>query len=172
MKCDDSGRGVIDPAHFTDSDGTLYYLWRRAYTAAIFIQQFDTSTGQKAIGDPSMLIEAPSDSLADTREAPYMIKASDGTYYLFYSTGVFSQSDYTVSWANGTSPIGPFTEQGALLKTGSPTKGGDTLLGPGGATLIPTGKSDEWYMVSQRCTVQPFAELQNTDTYTPRLSMA
>lgn len=95
-----------------------------------------------------MLVEAPDDSLSSVREAPYMVKASDGTYFLFYSTGVFSQSDYTVSYATGTSPTEPFTEQGALLQTGSPLNNGGTLLGPGGATLIPTGNVDEWYMVS------------------------
>ena len=150
MVCDNGGQGVIDPSRFTDADGTLYYLWRRASRAAIFIQPFDTRTGQTALGAATQLLEAPDDSLADVREAPYMIRSSDGTYFLFYSTGVFSQSDYTVSYATGTSPTGPFQEQGVLLQTGSPLSGGGTLLGPGGATLVPTGNLDEWYMVSPR----------------------
>lgn len=152
IKCDDPGQGVIDPSHFTDSDGTLYYLWRRASRAAVFIQQFDTDTGATALGDMTMLIEAPDDDLAHITEAPYMVLSSDGTYFLFYSTGIWNQPSYTVSYATCTSALGPCTEQGNLLQTGDTIIGGGTLTGPGGATLIPTGNQDEWYMAFHAIT--------------------
>lgn len=147
---DDEHCGVIDPSHFTDGD-CLHYVWRRqgcgGQLTSIWTQEFDIKDGQKKIGEPHMLIEAPGLGLHNIREAPYIIKSED-TYFLFYSSGYFNDDTYTVSWATRKGDLkGKFDEQGALLKTGSEESAGKKFLSPGGMTLIPVkGKQDQWHM--------------------------
>ena len=148
---DDAGvQSFIDGSHFTDVDSRLYYLYSGAGT--INIQEVDAQTGTQKIGDPPTVIWTPTDvNPADNdnvTEAPFLIYV-DNLYFLFYSTGVYSQPDYTVTYATSQFILGPYTEQGDLLASGATTNGGQTLSGPGGATLIPVNDgSGNYYMVS------------------------
>lgn len=66
-------------------------------------------------------------------EAPALIK-SGSTYYLFFSSGCFTQSTYTVSYATSTSITSGFTRSGTLFQSGT-----DGLTSPGGADIYKDG---------------------------------
>lgn len=67
-------------------------------------------------------------------EAPVLIKVS-GTYFLFFSSGCFTTSNYDVSYATASSVTGPYTRIATpLLKTGN-----SGLQAPGGADVTKTG---------------------------------
>ena len=136
LYCDDT-QSIIDGSHFTDVDGTNYFLFSGA--GNLNIHPLDSSN-TAAQGVPTQILAAdPAIDNADVTEAPFLIN-TDGTYFLFYSTGAYSQSDYTVFYATSSFLLGPYTQQGPLLQTGDAINGTtDTLLGPGGATLISKG---------------------------------
>lgn len=65
-------------------------------------------------------------------EAPDLIRTRSGTYVLFFSSGCFVTSSYTVSYATASSITGPYTRaSGPLLATGD----GHGLTAPGGMDI-------------------------------------
>ena len=66
-------------------------------------------------------------------EAPVLIEVADG-FILFFSSGCYTTTDYTVSYATCTSVSGPYTRQGGLLMNGD-----YGLNGPGGADVSGFG---------------------------------
>lgn len=73
-------------------------------------------------------------------EAPQLIRSRTGTYFLFFSSGCFATSSYTVSYATASSLEGPYTRaNAALFKTGD----GNGFTAPGGMSIW----SDNRHMV-------------------------
>lgn len=68
-------------------------------------------------------------------EAPSLVKS--GSYYiLFFSSGCFTQSTYTVNYATATSVTGPYTRAASpLFSTGT-----DGLTAPGGMDVFSDGE--------------------------------
>lgn len=102
----------------------------------IFIQQVNANDGVTPIGNPTSILKSVGGT-ADygTVEAPSLVtNPSGGGFVLFYSSGFYMNSTYTVSYATASSVTGPYIKQGALLKTG--TYG---LNAPGGADVIRNG---------------------------------
>lgn len=67
-------------------------------------------------------------------EAPSLVKAADGNYVIFFSSGCITDNSYTVNYATSTSGIkGPYARQptGPLLETGD-----YGLISPGGADVL------------------------------------
>lgn len=143
LYCDD-GQSIIDGSHFTDVDGTNYFLYSGAGNLNIYPLDSSNTVTQ---GEPTQILAAdPAIDNAGVTEAPFMINA-DGSYFLFYSTGTYSQPDYNVFYSTSEFLLGPYARQGPLLQTGDAIDGTtNTLLGPGGATLIPNGNGG-YYMV-------------------------
>lgn len=142
-------QSFIDGSQFVDVDTRLYYLYSGA--GNLNIQEVDAATGTQKIGEPTVIWQATNpdpDDNAGVTEAPFLVYADD-QYFLFYSTGTYSQPDYTVTYATSPFILGPYTEQGDLLATGAVTDGGAQLSGPGGATLVPVNDgSGNFFMVS------------------------
>lgn len=64
-------------------------------------------------------------------EAPVIVKSTDGTYFLFFSSDCTFDNSYTVSYVTSTSGIwGPYGHRKTLLQTGD-----YGLYSPGGADI-------------------------------------
>ena len=92
------------------------------------------SDGVTLQGNPTTLLNNNGASDGGGIEAPALIKAGS-VYFLFFSSGCFTQSTYTVSYATATSITGPFTRSGTLFQSGT-----DGLESPGGGDIYKDGK--------------------------------
>ncbi|KAF2094946.1 Arabinanase/levansucrase/invertase [Rhizodiscina lignyota] len=66
-------------------------------------------------------------------EAPNIVKAPNGNYILFYSSGCFATVNYTQGYAVADKLTGPYTRQPALYQSGDIVDG-RALNGPGGGS--------------------------------------
>lgn len=148
--CPTSQGGAIDPSGFVDSDGTRYVLYKidgnelgtggncnngndPVVSTPIMIQQVDAD-GVTMVGDPAQLFTNDAADGPDV-EAPSMVKGSDGTYIVFFSSNCYSGSLYDVSYAYSSSPTSGFTKSTTPLFV----TGDDGLTGPGGADIDADG---------------------------------
>ena len=102
----------------------------------IYIQQVNVDDGVTPIGTANPILQSVGGT-ADygTVEAPSLVMNPSGEgYVLFYSSGFYKNSTYTVSYATSSSVTGPYTKHGALLQTGT-----YNLNAPGGADVIMNG---------------------------------
>lgn len=148
--CPEAQGGAIDAAGFLDSDGTRYVVYKVDGPAAtgggycvntmnkpstpIILQQ-TKSDGYTKVGAPITLLN--NNGVADRyqTEAPSILKSSDGTYFLFFSTGCYDDNSYTTSYVTSTAGVkGPYSDRQVLLKQGD---FGD--FGPGGADISFNG---------------------------------
>lgn len=136
---------TIDPAVFSDDDGSLWLAFG-SYWSGIKLVQLDPKTGKRLTSD------APFSALAYNKsiEASFLFK-HDGYYYLFVNWGSCCQgvkSTYNIRVGRSRKITGPYMDQDGV----DMLKGGGTLLlsnqgplfGPGHAgILIDHGKS--WF---------------------------
>ncbi|GAB7352988.1 hypothetical protein MBLNU459_g3553t1 [Dothideomycetes sp. NU459] len=156
--CPTAQGGAIDASGFREADGTRYVAYKIDGNALghggvcnngvapiastpLMLQRVAAADGTTKLGDAVQLLtndEAAGDG--PDVEAPVLLHAADGTHVLFYSSGCYSTTGYTVSYATSTAGIaGPYARAAApLFETGS-----DGLAGPGGADVALTGE----YMV-------------------------
>lgn len=143
--------GAIDAAGFTDSDGSLYVVYKidgnslskpnngpcgnadGAHDTWLTLQPL-AADGTTPQGNPIPLLNR---SKADGPliEAPSLIKSSQGTYVLFFSSNCFNGPLYDISYATSSELRGPYTK----AKTPLLLPGQHGLLSPGGATVTPDG---------------------------------
>jgi beta-xylosidase len=138
--CDLDAGGNIDPAQFTDSDGSKWVVYKvdgnsiGSDSTAIMLQQVDTD-GYTKIGDATEILNRD-DADGPLVEAP-SLSVSDGTYFLTFSSNMYNTDLYDSSYATASSITGPYTKMQApdapLLVTGD---GG--LTAPGGADMLVT----------------------------------
>jgi len=103
--------GSIDPSPFVDVDGTRYLLWKSDDNAvgersSLWVQRLEPD-GLTLTGSPVELLHHDRRWERPLIEAPSMV-AANGRYYLFYSANWWESSRYTVGFAVGRSPLGPF----------------------------------------------------------------
>lgn len=103
--------GSIDPSPFVDADGTAYLLWKSDDNA---LDRPSSLWAQPLASDGLTLVDRPVELLwHDQRwerpliEGPSMAQAGD-RYYLFYSANWWESDRYSMGWAVGPSPTGPF----------------------------------------------------------------
>ncbi len=140
---------AIDPNILIDASG-LVWLNYGSFWTGIYQQQIDPATGQIQSGSATYhLAERASDVPNDPIEGSSLVY-ENGFYYLFVSWDYCceanpAQSDYKIVVGRGTSPNGPFTDEGGVdMATGGGTillQGDATWTGPGGQTayIDPTG---------------------------------
>ena len=134
--------GSIDPSAFVDSNGERSLLWKSdnnaiGGTPSIWSQRL-SANGQSLTGNATQLLINDSSWEGGLIEGPSLIKAA-GRYWLFYSAGWWSSSDYSVGYATCSGPLGPCTKQ---TQSGPWMSSANAMAaGPGGASLIatPTG---------------------------------
>jgi len=155
LLCPLSNGGAIDPAGFQDADGNRYIVYKvdgnslghggacgnavEPIVGTPLILQPVASDGITLTGSATTLLDNAGASDGGVIEAPELIRTSDGTYVLFFSSGCFTTPSYTVSYATASSVTGPYTRNPTpLFQTGS--RG---LTTPGSASVW----SDAQHMV-------------------------
>ncbi|MFF1818818.1 family 43 glycosylhydrolase [Kribbella sp. NPDC058245] len=124
---------TIDPAEFTDSDGTRYLYWG-SYNGGIHAVRL-TPDGLRTVG-------AVTNVARDRFEGPYVVK-HDGYYYLFGSSAnccAGPTTGYAVFAGRSRSPLGPFTDREGNNLNASRT-GGTPVLAANGNRWVGTGHS-------------------------------
>lgn len=132
---------TLDGQTFVDDDGSVYLYWG---TWGIY-KGFGCGAG-KMTSDLKGFTETrliPNTEVTDFFEAPFVMK-KDGIYYFMYSSDSCHDSTYHVQYATATSPLGPYTYKGTILKTSAD----GTIHGPGHHSILQEG--DNYYIVYHR----------------------
>lgn len=122
---------VIDPAEFTDRDGSRYMYWG-SYGSGIRVSKL-SDDGLHQVGQPRQVT-------TDRFEGAYVIRRGDW-YYLFGSSAnccAGPTTGYTVFTGRARSPFGPFLDRDghSLLASRS---GGTVVVAPNGNRWVGTG---------------------------------
>ncbi|EME40383.1 glycoside hydrolase family 43 protein [Dothistroma septosporum NZE10] len=141
--------GAIDASGFVDGYGTRWVLYKidgpavtgggycvspeNKPSTPIMLQQVQED-GCTKVGDPIQIWNNRGEVDRYQSEAPVIVKDDDGIYYLFYSTGCYSDSSYTTSYVTSRAITGPYDHPQVLLKNGD-----YGLFGPGGADVTLSG---------------------------------
>lgn len=123
---------VIDPAGFFDNNGSHYLVHKLVTDKTRILLQPMNRDGLATVGPPTTILEATEAESWNT-EAPSLVYAG-GSYVLFFSTGFWEATTYTVSVATAKNITGPYVKRSApLLATGSVEQ---NLVAPGGADVL------------------------------------
>ncbi|MGP3969944.1 family 43 glycosylhydrolase [Streptomyces sp. 6N223] len=136
---DGSGQ-AIDPAVFTDSDGQPYLYWGNGSAWVVPLNDDMVSF------DPDRVQQLT--NLTDFREAPFVVKR-DGLYHMTYSIDDTRSEDYRVGYATATSPTGPFTYHGVILRKDAE----QGILATGHNSVLQIPGTDEWYIAYHRFAI-------------------
>ena len=130
----------IDPFVYRDDDGQVYLYyggWKQCNVVRLSddlrsVRPFADGTTYKDITPPGYV------------EGSFVIKRK-GVYYLMWSEGAWTGSDYRVAYATGKSPTGPFTPKGTIL-----AEDARIARGAGHHSVVNVPGTDEWYIVYHR----------------------
>jgi beta-xylosidase len=143
MLCQRSLGGSIDPS-VVHASGAAYLLWKNDGNSShqpdfLWSQQL-RGDGLTLIGEPRRLIGASASWTQGIIEAPAMIPASGGGYWLFYSGGGWDSSRYGTGLARCTAVTGPCSDVNsrAYLATSS------SLISPGGLDTFRARDGGLW----------------------------
>ena len=136
IACPTAQGGAIDPSgYFDDATKTRWVVYKvdgnsighggscgntvdPIVSTPIMLQQVQLD-GYTKIGNPTQILDRGQYD-GPLIEAPNLIKASDGTYVLFFSSNCYSTPLYDVSYATSRSLSGPYTKSSSpLLVTGN-----------------------------------------------------
>lgn len=132
-----NGFEAIDPMVFTDPHSGRSYLYAGG-SAGSTLRVFEMGPDMV-----SLAREIPVPTPPNFTEGSFMHERN-GTYYLSYSHGRFNGPSYSVHYATGPSPTGPFTYRGAILTSDR------THQGPGHHAFVRDPSSGRWYIAYHR----------------------
>jgi arabinan endo-1,5-alpha-L-arabinosidase len=135
--CPTDEGGAIDPATFTDDDGTRYLVWKNDGNCCgldTWLQVAELSPdGTTTVGETTKLLKQDQPWEGNLIEAPTLVKR-DGAYVLFYSANDYGGEEYATGYATSTQVRGPYSKPDAPLLS---TDGSDgKYLGPGGQDVV------------------------------------
>jgi len=134
------GAQPIDQFVFKDVDGKYYLLyggWQHCNIARLK----DDFTGFLPFADGTTFKSITPEKYV---EGPLMFRRQ-GKYYFMWSEGGWTGPDYSVAYAVGSSPFGPFRRVGKILQQ-DPRVG----TGAGHHSVINVPGTDHWYIVYHR----------------------
>ncbi len=136
--------GSIDASPFVDRDGQRYLYWKNDGNCcnqftSIWVQKL-SADGTKLVGTARDLITNGALWEGNLIEAPNVYRRGN-KYYLFYSAAAYDTDTYSVGYAVGTSPTGPFRKQ-TRDEPWLFTKG--AVSGPGGQGVVTDAAGDTW----------------------------
>lgn len=135
-----NGAQPIDQFVFKDDDGTWYMIYG-GWKHANIVRLKDDFTGVLPMADGTVFKEIT--PAPEYVEGSLMFKRN-GKYYYLWSEGGWTGPDYSVAYAIGDSPTGPFKRIGKILQQ-------DPTIGTGaGHNSIFRGDDDTWYIVYHR----------------------
>ena len=135
-----NGAQPIDPYVFRDDDGQLYLYyggWKHCNVARLRPDLL----GLEPFPDGTMFKEVTPENYV---EGSFVFRRN-GKYYLMWSEGGWGGPDYSVAYATGDSPTGPFRRVGKILQQDA-----KVATGAGHHSLIKLAGSDTWYIVYHR----------------------
>ncbi|WP_406491525.1 family 43 glycosylhydrolase [Streptomyces sp. NBC_01604] len=130
---------MIDPAVFTDDDGTSYLYFGNGRGYVVPLNDDMTSIDTAKIKDIT-----PS----GYNEGSFVIKRK-GTYYFMWSENDTRDENYRVAYATGPSPTGPWTKQGIILEKDLSLG----IKGPGHHSVVDVPGTDDWYIAYHRFAI-------------------
>ena len=135
-----NGAQPIDPYVFKDSDGQYYLIyggWRHCNIGKLN----GDFTGFVPFEDGKLFKEITPDKYV---EGSYMF-VRNHKYYFMWSEGGWTGPYYSVAYAVGDSPFGPFNRVGKILQQDS-----TVATGAGHHSVINIPGTDDWYIVYHR----------------------
>ena len=140
-----NGAQPIDQFVFKDTDGTHYLLyggWRHCNIAKL---NADFTGFDPLEGGTTFKEITPSEKYV---EGPWLF-LKERRYYLMWSEGGWTGPNYSVAYAIGTSPLGPFEKMGTVLKQDPSIATG---AGHHSVLRVPgkNGGAEEWFIVYHR----------------------
>ena len=135
-----NGAQPIDQFVFRDRDGSYYVVyggWRHCNIARLN----DDFTGFVPFADGSTFKEITPDGYV---EGAFML-LKDDKYYFMWSEGGWTGPDYSVAYAIGASPFGPFERVGKILQQDP-----SVATGAGHHSVLQSPASGRWYIVYHR----------------------
>ncbi|KOG33855.1 family 43 glycosylhydrolase [Streptomyces resistomycificus] len=127
---------MIDPAVFTDDDGTSYLYWGNGHGYVVPLNDDMVSFDAGEVKDITP---------DNFREGSFVIKRN-GTYYFMWSEDDTRSENYHVAYATGPSPLGPWTKRGTILSK----RAEYGILGTGHHSVVNVPGTDDWYVVYHR----------------------
>ncbi|MDN3495312.1 glycoside hydrolase family 43 protein [Planococcus sp. APC 4015] len=135
--------GAIDPATFTDDDGSRYLLWKNDGNCCAldtWVQLTPLAADGLSLAGPSTkLFKQTEEWEGNLVEAPVMVKR-DGRYVVFYSANDYGGDQYAVGVASADALAGPYEKQPEPFLSSPATDG--RYIGPGGQDVLPTDDGD------------------------------
>jgi len=136
----ENGAQPIDQFVFKDADGKYYLLyggWQHCNIARLK----DDFTGFLPLADGTIFKSITPEKYV---EGPLMFRRQ-GKYYFMWSEGGWTGPDYSVAYAVGDSPFGPFKRVGKIL-----AQDPKVCTGAGHHSVIQVPGTDRWYIVYHR----------------------
>ncbi|RYY60564.1 MAG: arabinan endo-1,5-alpha-L-arabinosidase [Chitinophagaceae bacterium] len=134
------GAQPIDQMVFQDTDGQ-YYLIYGGWQHCNIGKLNNDFTGFVPFEDGEMFHSITPDKYV---EGPFMFVRKN-KYYMMWSEGGWTGPDYSVAYAIGDSPLGPFKRIGKILQQDS-----TVATGAGHHSVINIPGTDDWYIVYHR----------------------
>lgn len=132
-----NGFEAIDPMVYRDPKSGKAYLYAGG-SAGATLRVFELNTDRISLAR-EIAVQTP----PHFTEAPF-IHEYDGHYYLSYSHGSYNRASYSVHYAKGESPVGPWVYQGRLLASDAIRKG------PGHHAFIRDPATGQWWIFYHR----------------------
>jgi arabinan endo-1,5-alpha-L-arabinosidase len=140
LVCPAKDGGAIDPASFTDADGTRYLLWKNDGNCCgkdtwLHLQPM-SADGLRTAGPARRLIRQDQPWEGHLVEAPTLVRHGSA-YVLFYSANDYGGERYATGYATATKLTGPYVKAASPLLTTDKTG----VTGPGGQDIVaaPSG---------------------------------
>ncbi len=130
----------IDQFAFKDQDGK-YYLIYGGWGHCNIAQLKNDFTGFIPFADGNTFKEITPQGYV---EGPFMF-FRNGKYYFMWSEGGWTGPDYSVAYAIGDSPFGPFKRIGKILQQDA-----SIATGAGHHSVINISGSNDWYIIYHR----------------------
>lgn len=134
------GAQPIDPFVFHDDDGSWYLIYG-GWKHANVVKLKPDFTGVEPAADGETYHEITPDRYV---EGPLMFKRG-GKYYFMWSEGGWGGPDYSVAYAIGDSPLGPFKRIGKVLQQDP-----KIATGAGHHSVFHVARDDSWFIVYHR----------------------
>ena len=135
-----NGAQPIDQTVFKDTDGS-YYLIYGGWSHCNIAKLNNNFDGFIPNADGTIFKEITPENYV---EGPYMFKKGS-KYYFMWSEGGWTGPDYSVAYAIGDSPTGPFKRIGKILKQDPAV-----ATGAGHHSIIHNERTNDWYIVYHR----------------------
>jgi beta-xylosidase len=147
---------AIDPMVFVDDDGSAYLYWGQGRCKAVKLNDDMISFNMADVRD----LTPPG-----YNEGPFVHKRN-GQYYLTWSEFDTRDPRYSVAYATGDSPLGPFTKapDNPILRQSGLVKGA------GHHSLVQIPGGDEWVIAYHRFRI-PGGNGYNRETFARKRSV-